>query len=428
MYFLNPTYLWAFLGLTVPIAIHLWSKKEGKTIKVGSIQLLNKADTKQSRSIQLNEIWLLVLRLFLISVLVLIISNLRIRKKVDTVAITYIVESSLLQNKGFRTILNTISTDVPMRLLQNGFPEIDVEANQKLDTAIPNYWQLAKEMRSLPSDSIIVFTSAFQSGFKGLRPEITKPIEWITISVDKTRKHLLEVNQFNEQLELLVMNSSDQQISFDKGLLKSNNPKIKWNTAKDSIFYLENWTAINTEKTNQVLLFYDFNFLSESKYFEASFKVVSQYLNHKINLVKTNDLEGIDTTAFDIVIWLSKKPILNTNAKVLVFKSNQFTSRLIEESSIKGTYHLTRFLDAENAENAHLPEQLIQLLDLNPAIAKKINQYDTRVLAKEAMVPIYSKHKLDPSNDYSLDMTKWLWLLFVLLLTSERILSYYKSQ
>ncbi len=101
MFFLNPTYLWAFLGLTVPIAIHLWSKKEGKTIKIGSIQLLNKADTKQSRSIQLNEFWLLVLRLFLISVLVLILSNLHIRKKVDNAPITYIVESSLLQNKEF---------------------------------------------------------------------------------------------------------------------------------------------------------------------------------------------------------------------------------------------------------------------------------------------------------------------------------------
>ena len=176
MFFLNPTYLWAFLGLTVPIAIHLWSKKEGKTIKIGSVQLLKKADTKQSRSIKLNEFWLLVLRLFLISILVLIISNLHIRKKVDTVAITYIVESSLLQNKEFKSILDTITTEAPMRLLQNGFPEIDLETNHQLDPEIPNYWQLSKEMESLPSDSIIVFTSAYQSGFKGLRPEITKSI------------------------------------------------------------------------------------------------------------------------------------------------------------------------------------------------------------------------------------------------------------
>ncbi len=428
MFFLNPTYLWAFLGLTVPLAIHLWSKKKGKTIKIGSVQLLKKADTKQSRSIQLNEFWLLVLRLFLISVLVLILSNLHIRKKVDNADFTYIVESSLLQNKQFRTILDTISTDAPMRLLQNGFPEIDLEANYTVVPAIPNYWQLAKEMESLPSDSIIVFTSAYQSGFKGLRPEITKPIEWIPIARDKTSKHLLQVNRFNEQLELLVMNASDQQISFNKNLLKSNNPKIKLNTSKDSIYYLEKWTAINTKKASEVLLFYDANFLTEAKYFEASFKVVSKYLNHKINLVKTNDLKSIDTKAFDIVIWLNKKPIRNTNGKIVMFEANPFATHLIEESLVKGTYHLTKFLDAENVENNHLPEQLIQLLDLNPTLEKKINQYDTRVLAKEAFVPVSSNTIIDPSHTNSLEMTKWLWFLFILLLISERIVSSYRTQ
>lgn len=429
MFFLNPTYLWAFLGLTVPIAIHLWSKKEGKTIKIGSVQLLKKADTKQSRSIKLNEFWLLVLRLFLISILVLIISNLHIRKKVDTAAITYIVESSLLQNKEFKSILDTITTEAPMRLLQNGFPEIDLEINHQLDPEIPNYWQLSKEMESLPSDSIIVFTSAYQSGFKGLRPETTKSIEWIPISIDETSKQLLEVNQLNDQLELLVLNASAQNVSFDKDLLQSNSTKIKLNTSKDSIYYLDKWTAINTKKTNQVLLFYDAAFLSEVKYFEAGFKVVSKYLNHKIDLVKTNDIDQIDAIEYDIVIWLSKKPMLDTNGNVVVFKSNPFATHLIEKSTIEGTYHLTQLLDAENVENNYLPEELIQLLGLNPAIAKKINQYDTRVLAKEAFVPTYSNTDIHiPNNNNSLDITKWLWALFILLLASERILSYYRSQ
>jgi len=428
MFFLNPTYLWALLGLTVPIAIHLWSKKEGKTIKIGSVQLLRKADTKQSSSIKLNEFWLLALRLFLISILVLIMSNVHIRKKVNNASITYIVESSLLQNKEIISILDTISTDVPIRLLQSDFPEVDLEADHKLDLTIPNYWQLAKEMHSILSDSIIVFTSAYQSGFKGLRPEIAKHIEWIPISIDKTSKQLLEVNQLNEQLELLVMNASDQHVSFNKELLQLNNSKIKLNTSKDSVFYLENWRAINIKKTIQVLLFYDANFLSESNYFEAGFKVVSNYLNHKINLVKTNEIDQIDDDEFDIIIWFSEKPIIKTNGKVLLFESNQFADQLIEESSNQGVYHLTKYLDTENIEKDHLPEQLIQLFDLNPTIEKKINQHDMRVLDKEAMIPVYSNQKLDQPNENSLSITKLLWVLFILLLASERILSYYRSQ
>ena len=428
MFFLNPTYLWAFLGLLVPIAIHLWSKKEGKTIKIGSTQLLKTGDTKESRSIQLNEFWLLLLRLFLTSVLVLILSNLHIRKKVENNPLTYIVESSLLQDKEFKSILDTISTGVPVRLLQNGFPEIDLNTNYKIGTTVPNYWKLAKDMQSLRSDSIIVFTNAYQSGFRGIRPEITKTIEWIPLSKNKTNKHLLAVNKFNKQLELLVMNSNDQQVSFNKDVLQSNTTKIKWNTSKDSIYYLDKWTAINTKSTSEILLFYDVVYSSEAKYLEASFKVVSKYINHKINLVKTNDLESAEPIASDIVIWLSKKPIPNTNGKIVLFEANPFANHLIEESQVRDIYHLTKFLDAETIENDHLPEQLIQLLDHNPILNKQINEYDTRVLAKKAIIPVSSNTIIDLSHTNSLEMTKWLWLLFILLLISERIIASYRTQ
>lgn len=429
MFFLNPGYLWAFLGLIIPIAIHLWSKREGKVIKIGSIQLLQQADTQQSRSIKLNELWLLVLRLFLLSVLVLILAKPHIKKRLDHAALTYIVEPSLLQNKEFKTLLDTIAKEIPIRLLQNDFPAIDLEAKQPSNPTIPNYWQLAKAMQSLPSDSIIVFTNAYQAGFKGIRPLITKPIEWIPIPEDKTSQHLLEANRFNEQVELLLMNASNQQVSFDKKVVQPNNPNIKWSTTKDSIYYLEQWTAVNTKKTQEVLLFYDADFSAEIKYFEASFKVVAAYLNHKINLTKTDEQDQIADKAFDIIIWLSKEPIPNTAGKVLVFKPNPSAGALIERSSTqKDTYYLTRFLDNENIETDHLPEQLIPLLELHPKMENKINQYDLRVMAKEAIIPAHSVSTVGPADHYRLDMTKWLWFLFILLLASERILSYYRSQ
>ncbi|GAB5553866.1 MAG: hypothetical protein Sapg2KO_34570 [Saprospiraceae bacterium] len=428
MFFLNPTYLWALLGLIVPIAIHLWSKKEGQTIKIGSIQLLDKADTTQSRSIKLNEFWLLVMRLLIISVLVLILSNLHLKKNLKNAPITYVVESSLLQNKEFRTILGTTAKHVPIRLLQKGFPEISIDANPALNPKVPNYWQLAKEMQSLPSDSLVVFTKAYQTGFKGIRPLIYKPIEWVTINEDKNNQHLLDAHQFEEQVELLLMNSSNQQVSFDKEILPANHPKIKWNTSKDSIYYLKQWAAVKPQKTHQVLLFYDADYLAEINYLEAGFNVVSEYLKQEIKLVKTNELEQIDDQAFDIVIWLSKKPVLDTDGKVVRFRSDPSAAELIEESLTQDTYYLTRPLNVENIETDHLPEQLIQLLDLNQGIEQKIKQYDTRILANEAFIPGNSKPKLGPANNYSLDMTNWLWTLFILLLVSERILSYYRSQ
>jgi hypothetical protein len=49
MAFLNPLYLWALLGLAIPVAIHLWSRKEGRTIKVGSIKFLKGIGSQTSQ-------------------------------------------------------------------------------------------------------------------------------------------------------------------------------------------------------------------------------------------------------------------------------------------------------------------------------------------------------------------------------------------
>ena len=54
MTFLNPTYLWTLLALAVPLAIHLWSRKKVRVIKVGSTRFLESLDPKQTNSVKLN--------------------------------------------------------------------------------------------------------------------------------------------------------------------------------------------------------------------------------------------------------------------------------------------------------------------------------------------------------------------------------------
>ena len=88
MSFAHPSYLWALLGLLVPIAIHLWSKKEAKTIKIGSVQLLSESKSRQSSSIQLNEWWLLLLRIGIISLLVVLLAKPQWYSKVSNKTLT----------------------------------------------------------------------------------------------------------------------------------------------------------------------------------------------------------------------------------------------------------------------------------------------------------------------------------------------------
>src|SRR5690606_31873789 len=77
--FLNPAWLWALLGMLVPIAIHLLSRKEGKVIPMGSTRFLSETSTSKFRSIKLNEVALLLLRCLLIALLVFFLAGVTIR-------------------------------------------------------------------------------------------------------------------------------------------------------------------------------------------------------------------------------------------------------------------------------------------------------------------------------------------------------------
>ena len=74
MVFLNPLFLWTLLGLSIPVAIHFWSKKKVKTIKIGSTRLLKELNPKQTRSISLHQWFLLLLRMLILGLIAFILA------------------------------------------------------------------------------------------------------------------------------------------------------------------------------------------------------------------------------------------------------------------------------------------------------------------------------------------------------------------
>ena len=59
---LSATWLAGLAALAVPIALHLWSRRGGRTILVGSIRLLAGAPPATRRSWTIQDPWLLALR------------------------------------------------------------------------------------------------------------------------------------------------------------------------------------------------------------------------------------------------------------------------------------------------------------------------------------------------------------------------------
>ena len=79
MEFLQPILLWGLLGLSVPILIHLWNGKKGKLVAWAAMQWLQEQDNQSSKSIRIDQILILILRMLLILLLVFLLAQMLLK-------------------------------------------------------------------------------------------------------------------------------------------------------------------------------------------------------------------------------------------------------------------------------------------------------------------------------------------------------------
>ncbi|MHA7057504.1 BatA domain-containing protein [Aquimarina sp. M1] len=432
MFFLNPTYLWAFLGLLIPLAIHFWSKKEGKTIKVGSTKLLSESDSKQSRSIQLNEFFLLILRMALISLLVLIISEGHIKKKATTIPIIYVVEPSLIQDERVLAILDTLEIGESLRLLQPGLPEFDKDPLGIQSVTTPNYWQLVKEMETLQTDSVVVFTKALINGIKGRRPGTYKHITWIPVESEESITKNIKATKKKDSLHLIAMTSNRDQLFFKKELIPIDDNRFKFTTTKDSVIFplngKEEMIEFSKEIPTKVLLHYQDSLIGQKKYIEASLRAISKYLDRQITIEVDKELDGVDLSAFDLVVWLSIAKIPNTGSKLLVYQPDDLANTIIEEGSSSRIFYLTEALNTTKSVDRNLSEQLLKLFDFHQDIEAKVQAYDKRTIAVSELRPLAVDQVVTKKQVERIAISKWLWFIFGVMLVIERSIAKLRKQ
>ncbi|MCM4158662.1 hypothetical protein FHG64_03430 [Antarcticibacterium flavum] len=432
MIFLNPAYLWALLGFAVPVAIHLWSRKEGRTIKIGSTKLLRESDPKQSSSLHLNELWLLFLRMLVLTVLVLILAEPQLKQKVDPVPVTYLVEPSLLSYEQVTSVLDTPNPNASVRLLEPGFAEYE-KGYLSEDPLIPNYWQLSKEMEELETDSIVVFTNAFAAGFKGKRPELNRNINWIVLDPGEPMKEPVLAQRVGDEVKLISVISDNQLLKFEKEQLPVNSDQFSINEQGDSIIVSsegrEVRLALKPQDSLSVLLVHDENSQDELRYLQAAYNALGNYLEIPIEVESVTEGNiSMDPENYNTVVWLSSEPAIETSAPLLIYKPDSLVTTLIEKGNFSNEYFLTRPLNSENIVEGNLAEELFALLNQDHLPESGLEEYDRRVISPEEFQPMYTAGVPNKRTEEGTGINAYLWLLLLLLLVAERTLSYYRKQ
>lgn len=433
MTFLNPTYLWGFLALLVPLAIHLLNRGDVKTVKVGSIKFLTAQETKQARSIRLNELLLLLLRMLMLILLVLVLAEPKINTKIENRDIVYIIEPSLLQGNLLNDYLEELPKDVQLHLLSSGFPEFDKSNTQyRKQGQVPNYWQLSREMSQLSADSIVVFSESFISGIKGMRPSLKTNINWIVVNDGQSIDKWIAANELENDVKLIKLKSNYITTSFETKWLIRNDSNIEVNS--DSL-------VVKSEQGNNVLplsrldsitiaIISDEEFLREAKYFEKAFRAISTFTRTLIMVNIDSDYSKIDKTNFEILVWFLEEKAPDINAKLIRFQTDSLASSILIRGSNKKEFILTERLDIENLFEGGLTQELLKILNLEEKLEPEIVWNDKRVMPSQEIQPILinntKKNKLAQAE--MIAISKWLWFILIVIVIAERVLAKLRKQ
>lgn len=438
MSFVQPSYLWALLGLLVPIAIHLWSKKEAKTIKIGSVQLLSESKSRQSSSIQLNEWWLLLLRMAIISLITLVMAKPQWQSKVNNSKLTYIIEPEFVKNEKFMAGFTDLQADQEIRLLQSGLPINDTEYTNSDDFNSADYWSLASEMDALQTDSIIVFTNGYAKGLKGARPETNHDINWIVLDSAQTVEKPLIAYQTEKNITLFTANNSPVASKIAKEnielgdvyQLTSNGDSLQVLSSNSNSNSNSNSTKIPLiqQPAIEVSLVYADSLSADKTYIAAALAALSTYLNREINVESSLDNEVLENKESDLTIWLSTKPAPVSARKKLVFKNDSISNALIIKGEDENTFYITERITTENAVSERLTENLLSILDINKEVRELQAKVDIRSVTEADLETNFIENKASKTHKASWNLNPYLWVVLLVLLIVERFVAYKRTQ
>ncbi len=422
MSFLQPTYLWGFFLVALPLIIHLLNKGDVKTVKVGSIRYLQEEETKQTRQLKLNELWLLLLRMLLLIFLVFALAEPILESRKKSVSLTYIIEPSLLKDNQMQGLMNE-SVGVSFRLLATNFPEIDLDNLPK--TKI-NYWQLARQLQELDSDSIVVFSKAMLRGVTGMRPQISKKIHWVVMNDGTVTDSLIGATKVSNGILLHNVLGDDTYTDIQNKFIQEEQVQY---FSSDSIVRDVNGVSQKTplwsRDTLRVGLYYETEFLREKDFFLAALKAVSSYSQQPLLVTEVQDFREDE---FDLSVWLKTNPPQKLDGTQIRFQVDSLANNLIAETAQRNIFKLTERLTIENVLNGRLTERLLQIMSPHPQLQKALASLDVRTMAEQELIPSVVDMEPEFNIRKKSSVALWFWVAALLILVLERLLAKFRKQ
>ena len=476
---LQPIWLWASAGIIVPILIHLWHIKRGKTLKVGSIIFLQESSKQQSTSFKISEWLLLLLRCLLIILLAILLAKPQWQRAIqpkDAKGWLVIEKENFTETyHHFKPLIDSLlQANNELHYFEEGFKQVDLEDSLLSLSGLskPTYsnWQLIKQLdeKAITNLPIYLFTNNKLDNYFGNRPTIAKHIKWLTFSLnDSVKTWLSDVYKTTtDSIKIITGNSRltnrfyrSEIIPFKDG--KQGNYFIN---KKDLSISMNDQKPILIDTSTLIITIFTDKYFEDANYIKAALDAIQQFSKKQLKTSIISDTNKL-LQYQDWLFWLSDFPLKNNIKKTKIIKYNAgkisdsttwvadknitvnrsilstlnntslwqdgFGNNLLNVDSDKiNIYHLnTHFNPSWNdlVWNENFPKLLLTMLLADRNKTKNIDSNDKRIIDKEQLqsISVTSADKKIITNNTALkDISRIIWLIAFVVFTFERWLSF----
>jgi hypothetical protein len=296
---LYPIGLLAAIGIILPILIHLWNIKSGKTLKIGSIAFLGVPSNQRSRSFKITDWPLLLLRCLLIGLLAFLLAKPAYHKKL---AATDQGGWILVEKTNFNKLWKTKRKQLDS-LLVKGYEIHDFDVNfaklELKDTLVKysrsaarplSYYSLLKQLDSQQQGrKMYVYTENRLSRFEGKQPVVHLDLNWNFLNSDSTQSSWVA-----EAYE------TDKQ-TYRQTIAHSTSTGTYFSTVQLS---LKDITGLRLNKSSIMVQIYQQQAAVDAGFVKAAVLALKQYTSRKIDVQDISSPKQISKNA-KLVFWLS---------------------------------------------------------------------------------------------------------------------------
>jgi len=334
----NPSALLALLGLLVPLAIHLWNRRPGREVAVGSLRWLAAGANRRLRNLRLEQLWLLLLRAALLAALAGALAGPAWRQVRPAGRGQALVSPALADGGSLAAVRPTLDSlrrrGYRLRWLVAGLPRVtaaewlrDSLGRPAVTSLVDNqYWaRLQQAADSFPGQPLYAVTPAALRGFGGPHPALPANLTWQTIPARTSTDWLQAATATADSLRLLLGHGDEKQTTFrtvrvarpqpGASVAVAGLPPLRYETTAGGALLRP--VAADSGRTSaavpvvagplRVHLYATAGYADDARYLRAALRAAATGLTRP--LVLTGPTPPDPAQAADWLFWLSDSPV-----------------------------------------------------------------------------------------------------------------------